>query len=231
MLRLSQIPQSTFSIVLVVVNLQPTSATCVTVGSFNIYLFQPWWIGRLEHVDEVDEFPIQCEQDLSRPGFKFSADRFQCKWLVRPDRLLLEADAPDADCGRLMARVLEAIPVTPVMAIGHNFAWSDPNGSPYVEQIDFPVGGAVASDEPIRRGWTVSITQDQHVFNLLLAQHQGELSVSANIHRSLEAVDRDKRISLAIQSAQRHLDVRNVAADLIQGVFGVEIENDTSTER
>ena len=46
-----------------------TSASCVAVGTFNIYIIQPQWLAQMGVWLKGEKFNLQT--DLSRPGFKF----------------------------------------------------------------------------------------------------------------------------------------------------------------
>lgn len=96
---------------------------CVVVGTFNIYLFQPGWLCKVCGLPKDSEFEL--EGDFSQPGFlvrKLSSDT---QWIIRPDRLIVASS--DEDCGEILEKVLRAIPVTPVRAVGSNFRFSMPS--------------------------------------------------------------------------------------------------------
>lgn len=92
--------------------------SCVAVGTFNIYVVQPKLLSEMGVIKVEAGKNIAVVGDLSQPGIRFEFDR--TKWSIRPERLAIETQSPNVDCGSYMQRVLQALRWTPVMAIGVN---------------------------------------------------------------------------------------------------------------
>ena len=101
-------------------------AQTVAVGPFNPFIVTPEWSAK--HVldaagGEDVEWPF--EPAIS-PYSRFTLGNFD--WDVSFEQLAVGSGQPvgDADCGRLVAKVLELLPHTPVRAVGNNFIFDCP---------------------------------------------------------------------------------------------------------
>ena len=120
-------------------------ASCIVVGTFNMYIFHPQWLVQREVIDEGTEIGI--ETNLTQPGFRFRLPKFQATLHVAPTQLVVESLDPNFDCGEVVAKVLAKLPETPVFALGNNaFYKADPLriGEPVSLQFAaFPVPNAL----------------------------------------------------------------------------------------
>lgn len=197
-------------------------ASCVAVGTFNIYVVQPRLlvgIGMLKKGIEV-----KFEQILTQPGFRFSADGLKGKWTVRPDRLIVETDSPDEDCGQQLSTVLKALRWTPVVAIGVNVEFESATDS--IESL-FPKAAHGPKNLTIRQRTThVAVSEDGNVFNLQAAMPaSGPNFLSGNVHTELKTESQKKDVEKAIGALRQFNIVRERATELLKTVFKVRITN------
>ena len=100
-------------------------SSCVAVGTFNIYIVQPKLLVDMGvfHLEQ----PVLVSGDLTQPGLRFDVQK--SKWTVRPDRLSVETEDAEVDCGKFLQKTLEALCWTPIMAVGINCVFEAPPGS------------------------------------------------------------------------------------------------------
>ena len=67
-------------------------ASCVVVGTFNIYVVQPRLLAQLGLIPFGE--PALVEQNLTQAGFRFIIESLQSQWTVRPDKLIVETTEP-----------------------------------------------------------------------------------------------------------------------------------------
>ncbi|WP_437187627.1 hypothetical protein SH668x_001032 [Planctomicrobium sp. SH668] len=156
--------------------------TCVVVGTFNIYIFQPEWLAEVLELKAGTHFEI--ETDLSRPGFKLSSKDFDCNWIVRPGRLQLEGVRPNPQLGDTLAKVIQKLPETPLYAIGKNFSFQVSDTSGLRTEIDdflnfpnFPQGNVTRT----LSGLSVEIGRQTYNF-VLMKKPNGGMEIAVNIH-------------------------------------------------
>ncbi len=206
------------------VSLHFKQANCVVVGTFNIYILQPSWfvsVGVLEQGDAV-----HFRTDFSRPGFKFSSTERKLTWLVRPDRLIVETDDHNTDCGEVVAEVFQRLPHTPFFGIGNNAEFE----APLEELGSFRHTGEIELPEPpgqytIRqKTWHVALHQEPHVVNVQIAAipEEKKVAVSINTHTELQGKPQEFREA----AARLFLQHRTEAIHLFKDFFGVEVSYD-----
>ena len=101
-------------------------ASCVVVGTFNIYILHPQWLAKHGVIDLEGGTGVFMEGNLSQPGFRFrlSKDRVAWNtWSIAPSQIAVETEDPAADCGAMIAAVLEALPETPLFGLGNNVVY------------------------------------------------------------------------------------------------------------
>jgi hypothetical protein len=196
-------------------------ASCIAVGTFNIYIFQPPWIDRIVPAPAGSEMTV--ESDLSRPGLKITSPAWPVTWEVRPDRLVLETTSEEADCGSIMDRVCETLPWTPLLAIGSNFAFEatldelPTLGRP----LEFPPATAPEECEFFRRAWNVAVKHADNVCTLQLMIHPDGVQLGANFQRELQ----NQGIEAVRRAAQSFAADRAEAGRLFEYYFGAVIEH------
>jgi hypothetical protein len=197
-----------------------TKASCVAVGTFNIYIIQPAWLAK------VGIFPIDTEvtveANMNRPGFKLSSPKFKSTWFVAPDRLGIETQADDEDCGKLVADVLSKLIWTPISAVGNNVFLEGPRRE--VGHLRFDAIGGSPPEGYGSKGSTqsVSYTRDNRTYGLLARAHEEKVQLVANVHANLpegETTDRAARIANEFQQDKTEM-IR-----LLSHAFQVEVEN------
>ena len=147
-----------------------TSASCVAVGTFNIYIIQPQWLAEMGVWPEGAKCSIQT--DLSRPGFKFHRiENDPLRWRVRPESLVVETDESGADCGKPIADVLRHLEWTRIEAVGSNESYSCPiaNASDLIDRV-LPLGeGPPEGYADSQRSWHRAFMRNGALTNVQLS--------------------------------------------------------------
>jgi hypothetical protein len=194
-------------------------SSCVAVGTFNIYIFRPPWVGEVEGCPAGAEIKIHA--DLSKPGFQLSSPNLNCIWTVRPDRIALESAEHQKSCGEVMAEILRRLPETPLTAIGHNFeaaAEVEPDIGDRLGELFTPQSVAEGEIERQARVTTVRIGAQQ--YNLSLIRLNDRFAIAANVHTDLMgATNREAR-----DAADRSLEFRSTAFQLSKELWAIEVE-------
>jgi hypothetical protein len=205
----------------VILRFQKSAA--VVVGTFNIYIVQPKWLA------EIGVLPVSTginvlEADLNRPGFRFGDPNTQRKWNVRPDRIFVESESPEDDCGAPLAEVLRVLQWTPVMAVGTNAIFRGSLSA--IEGIANRFGSSQleppAGYDLTQRTWHVGITRGSQVINLQLATLRDRLELSINVHTELPREAKQPEISrMAQEACSGFLAHRKEAVDLVEQLLGI----------
>lgn len=202
-------------------------ASCVVVGAFNVYVFQPSFFAQTEIVKSGTKVIVL--GDLSQPGFRINFEEHPMNWVVRPDRILVETTDSAVDCGKDVAIVLKTLPWTPLSALGVNFEFAtsadDFNGMSARKLFhDIQVKRSVS-----QRTVHVGIDDGPHVFNLSLLKTDEGAEFVVNVHTEIkklvgsESKTRTQISELAEGIAQQFTEFCNKSIALGREVFGVEI--------
>jgi len=211
------------------VSFQFKSAAAVAVGTFNIYIVQPHWLAEIGLLKEHSQ--LRMEADFNRPGFRFRVDGAQIRWNVRPDRLMLETQSADEDCGEPLATVLKVLEWTPLLGVGTNLEFE---AEPAIlSRLSCPLPKCEAPDgfEVGQRTWHISVIRGPHQFNFQLALQAADdpaaapaVGLSINVHTDTSKENGHQRSSALGQSACKlfrpHCDE---ALALASDFLGVEI--------
>lgn len=197
---------------------EPFESACVAKGTFNIYILKPDFIADLMGCSVPK--PLKYQADFDRPGFQIQFEDPSLTWTIRPDGIVASSRDPDASCGEYVAKVLKALPVTPMQAIGNNFhfrASSDEKSQDFPGSIRQWVKDTSAIEGATHRAVAISITRNCTIFNLSLSSEGECFSVGVNVHRGSDFPDGIPK------AAEMFADDRRQAADLVQEVFKVEL--------
>lgn len=96
-------------------------SAAVAVGAFNTHIVHPEWLKDVGLIDR-EENPL-VEIDFQRPGIRLRMQRQKTTWIIRPDRLAVETTDRNKDPGSQIAKVLELLPWTPLVAVGLNYRY------------------------------------------------------------------------------------------------------------
>lgn len=196
-------------------------ASCVAVGTFNIYIFRPDWVGEFEDCPEKSE--VSFDADFSQPGFKLASDQFGSEWIVRPDRLLLQPRTSENNSGRTLAAVIRKLPFTPLRAVGSNVSFES--------DVSELRGLSVSALEPIsapdpyevsQRTWHMAARKGDEVFNLQLSVQDEKALLSANVHTDVKG----KAAGFAAEAAERFLEHRRESVALFESILGAKISHE-----
>jgi hypothetical protein len=195
-------------------------ATCVAVGTFNIYVIQPAWLAEIGIIPKSTQ--VEIYSDLTEPGFRFTSSKLNSRWVITPNRIHVETDDPNKDCGVEMAKVLGHLPWTPLVALGNNTTYLAPRdeiaGLPLIAAIDPPVPEGF---DFVQKTVHLGLRQGETLFNLQVAATEEELELSCNAHTELKGRSSD----FAQESAMRFFEVRKTAQSLITALFQASVTN------
>lgn len=196
-------------------------ATCVIVGTFNIYIIRPDWLGKIGLLPEGSE--IRLESQLDQPGFRLSSPKLGARWVVSPNRLVLETKNPIEDCGQTADRILEYLPWTPLTALGANVVWRGDaaNIETWPHKSRFPPSQVPEEFKVTQRSWHIAVKRDEQVFNLQVSEVEEGVEIRANVHTDL----RNKDIDFARETARQFLCQRETCISLIRELFNARIED------
>lgn len=203
------------------------NASCVVIGTFNIYILHPRWLATHNVIEKGVEAII--EMNFTEPGFRFRFEKHDATWLVAPNRLAVESRRPTTDCGSFVAKVLTALPETPLFAIGTNAVYHAPMAE--LDSLSAAIRGFPRTESP-RQGETVErrtfhaeIKHAEHeTTNLQLAITGKGLELGCNTHTELR--DRVDATPAAVAAAESFFAHRARALALVQHFFGATMEDD-----
>lgn len=201
-------------------------ASCVIVGTFNIYIIRPDWLGKIGVLPEGSQ--VKIESQLDQPGFRFSSPNLGARWTVLPNRLILETDNPDEDCGETADRILECLPWTPLMGLGCNVAYRGDASAvdAWEEKTAFPPTQLPDACELNQRTWYVGVKRGEQLFNLQMSELEDCIEVRANVHTEL----RNRDIESIRETARQFLQHRQSSLSLVRDIFKARIEDATNNE-
>ena len=203
------------------------NASCVAVGSFNIYIVQPAWLIEVG-ILAADLENVGIEVNLAEPGFRIRCPGDEMIWSVQPTRITLETKRASTDCGESMALVLKNLPHTPVQAIGCNARYEAPLDADEADRFfaGLPrISTSLGADKSVtQRTQHVGITEAHHVFNLSIVENRDVLQLSVNVHIAVGG----KKSPFSQQVAADFLKLLRTAEELASSIFRVTINNDTS---
>ena len=202
------------------------NSSCVVIGTFNIYILQPKYLAEMGVIERGHE--VRLSADLSQPGIRFQIQT--ANWIVRPERLTVETDDRDFNCGETVASVLDALPWTPIKAVGINVSFQAG-----LERLDnlpdhVRLPRLVNSDGLTHRAMSLGIANDEFVTNFTLAASPEEVSLSINVHfdvkQRLPGRSQRQSVEDAGNFVREFEQRRNDAIKLVEEMLELEIGRD-----
>ena len=206
---------------------QFSKASCVAVGSFNIYIIQPAWLTRVGIFPP--DTPIVIEANMARPGFRLSSPARPTVWFVAPGKLAIESEQRGADCGRDMAAVLNQLPETPVYGLGNNIFFRASRSE--VESIPALDGCADLVVEPenyrkTKHAFATTLEHEGRSFSLQLTVGTEFVELTGNAHLQLK---NDETARAAAETAERFEADTRTLTELLVATFRLKIEDQNVT--
>jgi len=204
-------------------------ASCVVVGTFNIYILHPQWLTKHGIVAEGTELAI--ETNLSQPGFRFQFPNSRSTWSIAPVRIGVESQDPDMDCGRVVASILRALPETPLLALGNNVVYQADLGELATLSAairDFPRNQRADEGEMVvQRTFHAGVKHGENAtFNLQLSLTADSVELVCNVHTALESLADAN--AAAVAAAEQFIENRRRSRTLAQHFFGASIHDDSN---
>jgi len=200
-------------------------ANCVVVGTFNMYIVHPKWLVKHEIIEQGE---VAIQFNLAQPGFRFVPAKHNVAWTVAPERVVIESEAPEMDCGARVAAVLRKLPETPLFAIGNNVVYRA--GLDEIALLSQPIRDFLQTSSPApdqtfaQRSLHVAVKQGEHqITNLQVSVKEDGIELLCNVHTELR--DRDDANQAAVDAAERFFRDRTAVKPLIQHFFAAEIEH------
>ena len=198
-----------------------TKSNCIALGTFNMYIIQPTWLAKQGIIPDAIE--IKIEANLEEPGLRFSSPSLASQWLVTPARLAVESEEWDEDCGSQIAKVIDKLPWTPLVAIGTNTVYE-------ARLSDLPKPLRFLHDDKhpkLPRGfrkeqtsYVITVRKTDRVFSLHIALHKDKIELKTNVHTHVK----DKGSTHANQAAKAFVSNRTEAEKLLVKLFGIKVE-------
>jgi hypothetical protein len=201
-------------------------ASCVVVGTFNMYILHPQWLAKHEIIERGMEVAV--ETNLAQPGFRFQFPKFKAVWSVAPNRVVIETQDPHTDCGTFVAKVLVTLPHTPLFALGNNAVYrADLSELDALAPAmrDFPRPKSPNEGETVAQNtFHVAVKRAEHeVTNLQIALTEEWIELSCNVHTKLE--EQADAAAAAMAAAKRFFEDRTYSKTLAQHLFGTSIDH------
>ena len=199
----------------------------MVIGTFNMYILNPQWLAKRGIIEKGTEVGI--ETNLAQPGFRFRFPKSKAIWNVAPDRLTIESQSPETDCGQMAANILRVLPETPLSAMGNNFHYqAEPSELENLlaairefPRAESPTSGQVVS----QRTFHVGVKRAEHeTVNLQLSLEDDYMKLACNVHTELG--NREDANDAAVAAAKRFVGDRAEAKSLAQHFFGTSIDHD-----
>ena len=196
-------------------------ANCVAVGAFNIYIVQPHWLVAKQMIPEGIELVM--ESKLDEPGFRFSSESLNMKWTVTPTRIVIESDDATQDCGKVMAKLLEWLPETPVSGVGNNthYALSLPEANSELNLPDFPIDLPMANHEIQQRAFHVGVKVNDCLHNLQLSVANIGCELLTNSHLAKQP---HWKADVLQKHAENFFDHRSLGVELAKQYLKAQID-------
>ncbi len=201
-------------------------ASCVVVGTFNMYILHPQWLA--DHgIIEVGA-DVGIETNLTQPGFRFRLPENTAAWKVTPERLVVESRKPEIDCGDTVARVLKALPETPLFALGSNVHYqADPSELENLSDAirNFPrIPPPTPGQSVEQRTFHMGVKRDdRQSVNVQMSLKEDGIELVCNVHTEL--ANREKANEAAIAAATQFLADRTESTALAQHFFGASTDH------
>lgn len=197
-------------------------ASCVAVGTFNIYIVQPDWLTKVGIFPEKTEFLI--ENNLDRPGFRITSPEIRNTWVVYPGKLAIESNVAGEDCGNPMAQVLEKLHWTPVFGLGNNITFEAKRDEIEEMAILKTLSSAHSDFEGYNhqaRDFGTTLVRGGKVFNLGITSTENRVRLHGNAHRQIKP-DGSGTESAVKEAKAFSSDVQTLTK-LMSEVFGVKL--------
>lgn len=207
-----------------------SKASCIAIGTFNIYIVQPPFLKESGAVDIKGE-TWEVETDLSQPGFRYEFEELNLRCAVRPDRFIAETNKPEVDCGLVVNKAIGNLKWTPLNAIGMNaqFSTTDREEIGEIQRRHFPVlpnSDKLVLDHRAVRVSILSDLSDGQVFNLQLSIKEGVAEISVNSHSQIADRGTREQISeLALDLTSKFFEYRKVCTELASSLLGLRFDH------
>jgi hypothetical protein len=203
-------------------------ASCVVVGSFNIYIIHPKWL--VKHKIIQDKVEIGIQFNLEQAGLRYHIPEHKMTWNVAPDRIVVESENPKVDCGIFLSKVLDKLPETPLFAIGNNITYEADKDE--LQMLSQPIcefiraTSAVGIETLKQQSCHVALERREHeTINLQISIKNDAIILTCNVHTQLR--DRENACAAAMEAAKHFIEDRNSVKSLVHHYFGMMIEHDT----
>ena len=205
-------------------------ASCVVVGTFNMYILHPQWLARHKIIETGMEVGI--ETNLTQPGFRFRFPKDKAIWSVSPHRLAIESPDPETDCGGAAAKILEVLPETPLFALGNNVHYqAELSQLEHLSEAirEFPHAKSPTPEQSVaQRTFHVGVKRAEHeTVNLQISLEADCMKLACNVHTEL--ANREDANDAAVDAAKRFFEDRTEAKSLARHFFGTSIDHDANS--
>ena len=206
-------------------------ASCVVVGTFNMYILHPSWLVKRQIIETGVEVGI--ETNLTQAGFRFRFPKDKTVWSIAPNRLVLETKDPEADCGQIVAKILKALPETPLFGLGNNVHYHAELSE--LDNLSEAIREFPRTESPkpeqsvVQRTFHVGVKRsEQETVNLQILIKDDSVELACNIHTKLDG--RDEANNEAIAAAEGFFRDQDMSEELARHFFGVTISHDANDD-
>src|SRR3972149_474279 len=190
-----------------------------------MYIIHPKWL--VKHNIIQDEVEVNIQFNLEQAGFRYHILKHKVTWNVAPDRIVVESEDPEMDCGEFISKVLDKLRETPLFAIGNNVTYeAEKDESTLLAQ---PIRDFISATSHIgletlkQQSFHVALEPREHeIINLQISIKNDGIMLTCNVHTNLR--DRLDACDAAVQAAKRFIEDRNSVKPLVHHYFGMMIE-------
>ena len=193
-----------------------------------MYILHPHWLAQHEIIESGTEVGI--DTNLTQPGFRFRFPKDKAIWSVAPNRLVIESQDPQTECGQMVAKILRVLPETPLFALGNNVHYQAELSE--LENLsdairDFPRAESPMHEQSIvQRTFHVEVKRTEHeTVNLQISLKDDSIDLACNVHTEL--TNREKANEAAVAAAEQFFEDRAEAKSLAQHFYGTSINHGT----
>lgn len=200
------------------------SSSCVVVGTFNIYIFNPDNLPRLGIAgSENSPNDLIMQVDTDRPGIRLVRSDDYPALVITPERLVVETRRQGIDCGTLVSRVVKALPWTPMKGVGVNCTFAAPvDEAKSLGTLNALPSPATENSRLIQKAVAYSIQREDVTYNLQMAARADTIVLSCNAHCDLAQVSNPAE--MCAKFANRYFELLADARLALAQAFGARIE-------
>ena len=196
--------------------------TVVLVGSWNVRIFSPLWVG--QHLFDSKE--VEMEVGIGAGAHPMRYRKSAALIIPRDDRIIFGTTSYRDEALSLLeslsSTTLDLLPHTPISAVGINFGFVEEDPEPdLLKLFDVPDSARLASwaTDIHRKELTRQLETKEGIMNLKQVLHDGKVEFHLNFHEDVDSPSKAKE-SLEGKILRR----RDFAIEFLKEVYDLTLE-------